>query len=255
MIVTTSPSQSWCVGQASRGMTRWLTASAVWSSVATTGDTASSSEVPAGRSWGVLLIVTCISHIKRKKSLHTFISLVCKTLSVYRGLTSRVSQYESLHGQRVVVLFAYASIIWIRSRVSSQPPCSRTVAPLRVAHKGSEKYQSSQPDSSSSIRRRPLHAESLLLFFCNNAPLANSCLGVFIERGCRLCSSYRADFDIYASSKSCSPFGTKKFQGRNSLVPAEELFSSKGGTFRFLGRKIKFPALEICFSKVGKLSS
>ena len=56
-----------------------------------------------------------------------------------------MSQYESLHGQRVVVLFAYASIIWIRSRVSSQPPRSRTVAPLRVTHKGSEKYQSSHP--------------------------------------------------------------------------------------------------------------
>ena len=142
MIVTASPSQSWCVGQASRGMTRWLTASAVWSSVATTGDTASSSEVPAGRSWGVLLIVTCISHIKRKRayipSSVWYVKLLVCTAKL-KGLTSRVSQYESLHGQRVVVLFAYASIIWIRSRVSSQPPCSRTAAPLRVTHKGSEK--------------------------------------------------------------------------------------------------------------------
>ena len=172
MIVTASPSQSWCVGQASRGMTRWLTASAVWSSVATTGDTASSSEVPAGRSWGVLLIVTCISHIKRKRayipSLVWYVKLLVCTAKL-KGLTSRVSQYESLHGQRVVVLFAYASIIWIRSRVSSQPPCSRTVAPLRVAHKGSKKYQSSQPSCSSSIQWRPLHAEWLLVFSCNNA--------------------------------------------------------------------------------------
>lgn len=178
MIVTASPSQSWCVGQASRGMTRWLTASAVWSSVATTGDTASSSEVPAGRSWGVLLIVTCISHIKRKRayipSSVWYVKLLVCTAKL-KGLTSRVSQYESLHGQRVVVLFAYASIIWIRSRVSSQPPCSRTVAPLRVTHKGSKKYQSSQPSCSSSIRRRPLHAESLLVFSCNNAlPLSRS---------------------------------------------------------------------------------
>ena len=76
-------------------------------------------------------------------------------------------------------------------------------------------------------------------------PLANSCLGVYIERGGSLHSLYCADFVIYASSKSCSTFGTKKFQGGNSLVPAEELFSSKGGTFRFLGRKIKFPAEEL----------
>lgn len=148
MIVTASPSQSWCVGQASRGMTRWLTASAVWSSVVTTGDTASSSEVPAGRSWRVLLIVTCISHIKRKRayipSSVWYVKLLVCTAKL-KGLTSRVSQYESLHDQRVVVLFAYASIIWIRSRVSSQPLCSRTVAPLRVYRKGNEKISHQPP--------------------------------------------------------------------------------------------------------------
>ena len=49
------------------------------------------------------------------------------------------------------------------------------------------------------------------------------------------------------SSKSCSSFGTKKFQGRNSLVPAEELFSSKGGTFRFLGRNLEVPTEDSGF--------
>lgn len=33
------------------------------------------------------------------------------------------------------------------------------------------------------------------------------------------------------SSKSCSPFGTKKFQGRNFSVPAEEFEISYGGNF------------------------
>ena len=52
---------------------------------------------------------------------------------------------------------------------------------------------------------------------------------------------------VYTSSKVGSSFGTKKFQGRNSLVPAEELFSSKGGTFRFLGRNLEVPTEDSGF--------
>ena len=59
--------------------------------------------------------------------------------------------------------------------------------------------------------------------------------------------SYRAVCVMDTSSKSCSSFGTKKFQGRNSLVPAEELFSSNGGTFRFLGRNLEVPTEDSGF--------
>ena len=59
--------------------------------------------------------------------------------------------------------------------------------------------------------------------------------------------SYCAVCVMDTSSKNCSSFGTKKFQGRNSLVPAEELFSSNGGTFRFLGRNLEVPTEDSGF--------
>ena len=57
--------------------------------------------------------------------------------------------------------------------------------------------------------------------------------------------SYHADSVLHTSSKNGSPLGTFQFQGRNFLVPAEELFSSNGGKKSFQPWKTSFPPLEI----------